>query len=51
MKKLILIALTVILFFNCFGQSAEEYCSNGLAKYSLKDFRGAIADYNKVYRA
>jgi tetratricopeptide (TPR) repeat protein len=48
MKKLILIALTVILYFNGFGQSAEGYNNRGISKHDLQDYRGAIADYSKA---
>ncbi len=32
----------------CFGQTAEEWFYSGVAKFNLKDYRGAIADYNKA---
>ena len=31
-----------------FSQTAEEYFNRGIAKYNLGDYRGAIANYNKV---
>ena len=48
MKKLLFILLTLSL--NSFGQTAEEYFNNGFSKYNLKDYSGAIADYNNAIR-
>ncbi|MFL0760693.1 MAG: tetratricopeptide repeat protein, partial [Prochlorococcus sp.] len=30
------------------AQSAEDYLNRGNAKYRLRDYQGAIADYNKA---
>tara|TARA_B100000780_G_C21069733_1_gene430387 strand:- start:1043 stop:1231 length:189 start_codon:yes stop_codon:yes gene_type:complete len=46
MKKLLLVLLFVPLI--SFGQTAESYNDRGDAKYNLKDYYGAIADYNKA---
>ena len=46
MKKLFFIFLTLNLF--SFGQTADEYNERGNAKKRLKDYTGAIADYNKA---
>ncbi|MEE3035381.1 MAG: hypothetical protein VX325_06005 [Bacteroidota bacterium] len=46
MKKLILLLLFVPLI--SFGQTAEDYFYSGLAKYNLKDLRGACADFRKA---
>ena len=47
MKKL-LFTLALIVFFNSFGQTAEEYFNSGYDKAQVKDYYGAIADYTKV---
>nr|MDA3911387.1 tetratricopeptide repeat protein [Bacteroidales bacterium] len=49
MKKILLIipALLLIMQISC-TQTAEEYVDRGNTKYELKDYRGAIADYNKA---
>ena len=46
MKKLIL--FLVVFNLITFGQTAEEYNDKGIAKYNLKDYTGAIADFNKT---
>jgi uncharacterized protein (TIGR02145 family) len=46
MKKLLFILLTLSL--NSFGQTAEEYYNKGISKFNIKDYTGAIADYNKA---
>ena len=46
MKKLLLVLLFVPLV--SFGQSAEEFFNRGNAKYNLKDYKGAIADFTKA---
>ena len=46
MKKLFFILLTLSL--TSFSQTAEEYNYKGVAKYNLKDYSGAIADFNKA---
>jgi len=46
--KYILITLALLISAVSFGQTAEEYFDNGLSKYDLKDFYGAISDYNKA---
>ncbi len=46
MKKLIL--FLVVLNLITFGQTAEEYFNKGFSKYNLKDYSGAIADFNKA---
>ena len=46
MKKLIL--FLVVLNLITFGQTAEDYSNKGISKYYLKDYTGAIADYNKA---
>ena len=48
MKKLIL--FLVVLNLITFGQTAEEYFKNGFSKYNLKDYSGAIVDYNNAIR-
>ncbi len=47
MKKL-LFTLALIVFFNSFGQTVEEYFNSGYDKAQVKDYYGAIADYTKV---
>jgi len=44
MKHLFLIL--VIISLSGFGQTAEDYYNKGISKFSLKDYTGAIADFN-----
>jgi hypothetical protein len=46
--KALIILLIALLPFTGIGQTVEEYFKHGLEKDSLKDYRGAIASYNKV---
>ena len=46
--KNILITLALLISAVSFGQTGEEYFDSGLSKYDLKDFYGAISDYNKA---
>jgi len=46
MKKLLFIFLTLNLF--SFGQTDQDYYINGISKFNIKDYTGAIADYNKA---
>jgi tetratricopeptide (TPR) repeat protein len=48
MKKL---SFFIILCFTCtfiHSQTADYYIKSGFAKYDIKDYTGAIADFNKV---
>src|ERR1019366_5533601 len=51
MKHLLFIIIS-LLSFGLWGQTAEEdfhkYWDMGIAKYSSKDYKGAIDDFNKV---
>ena len=47
MKKLLFIVLVFISSFS-YCQTAEEYFNKAFNKAELKDFQGAIADYNKA---
>jgi len=47
MKKL-LITLALLISAVSFGQTAEEYFNSGSDKHNLKDYNGAISDYNKA---
>ena len=44
MKHLFLIL--VLLSLSGFGQTAEDYYNKGTSKFSLKDYNGAIAEFN-----
>jgi tetratricopeptide (TPR) repeat protein len=44
MKHLFLIL--VVISLSGFGQTAEDYYNKGFSKFSLKDYTGAIADFN-----
>ena len=33
-----------------YSQTAEDYFNSGIAKYNLKDYSGAIQDYNKAIK-
>ena len=46
--KSILIAIALLVSGLAYGQTAEEYLSRGNSKIELEDYRGAIADYNKI---
>jgi tetratricopeptide (TPR) repeat protein len=50
MKKTLLITAFFMLvsIFSFAQTSAEGYFDRGLAKYALKDYRGAIQDLNKA---
>ncbi|MES2837544.1 MAG: tetratricopeptide repeat protein [Bacteroidota bacterium] len=49
MKKLILVVFA-LASINSFAQTADEFYNKGLAKYKVKDFKGAIADYDKAIK-
>ena len=46
MKKLLL--FLVVISLSGFGQTATEYYNRGVEKSDLKDYTGAITDYNKA---
>ena len=46
MKKLLFILLTLSL--NSFGQTAGEYYNKGISKFNIKDYSGAIVDFNNA---
>lgn len=46
-KKTVFIFLVFVTSFS-YCQNAEEYLTRGLSKDDLKDYRGAIADYNNA---
>ena len=46
MKKILLIL--VVISLNGYGQTATEYYNRGVEKSDLKDYTGAISDYNKA---
>ena len=45
--KNILYTLALLVCFNSFGQTAEEYYSNAWEKFDNEDYYGAIADFSK----
>jgi len=51
-KILKIITLTVLVSFflvsPIYSQTAEDYNNSGNAKQNLKDYKGAIQDYNKA---
>ena len=47
MKKLFLLVLVFVTYISC-NKTEEDYNKSGLAKSDLKDYKGAIADYNKA---
>ena len=47
MKKIIVLIIAVFCFGNGYSQTADDYLNSGLDKEILKDFKGAMADYNK----
>ncbi len=48
--KNILYTLALLVSFSSCGQTGEKYFKRGLSKEDLKDYNGAIADYNKKLR-
>ena len=50
LKQLLFLTLifSLIIFNNCGTDTAENYRLRGDDKLRLKDYNGAIADYNKV---
>ena len=46
MKNLFLIL--VVISLTGFGQTAEDYYNKGISKFNIKDYKGAIADYNQA---
>jgi len=51
--SLIKTTTTLIIFFLfiitlVYAQTAEDYLESGNTKYELKDYKGAIQDYNKA---
>ena len=46
--KNLLFTLALLVSFNSFGQTAEDYIDRAESKYDAGDFYGAIADYTKV---
>ena len=49
MRKIIIVLIAIMSISNIYGQTtAEEYLKRGVSKEKLKDYTGAIADYNKA---
>ena len=49
MKKILLFVLISLLFtINSCKPTGKDLIKSGLAKFNLKDYRGAIIDYNKA---
>ena len=46
MKNLFLIL--VVISLTGFGQTAEDYYNKGISKFNIKDYKGAISDFNKT---
>ena len=42
--------LAIILTFNGFGQSSQEYLKSGIAKHKQQDYKGAIKEYDKAIK-
>ena len=45
MRSLLLLILTLTFIITSYSQTSKDYDSIGTAKYLLKDYKGAIADY------
>ena len=48
MKKIVILSVILLISYNLYSQSAEEYLNSSLAKVNLQDYRGAISDCNKA---
>ena len=49
MKNTVLLIITSLLFqCSSFGQNADTYINQGIAKAKAEDYSGAIADYTKA---
>lgn len=48
MKLSLSIIIVLFAVLICTGQTAFEYYNIGLVKYHLRDYRGAISDFNKA---
>ena len=46
MKKLLL--LLVVISLTGFGQTADDYYNKGISKFNIKDYKGAISEFNKT---
>jgi len=46
MKKTLLIL--VVISLSGFGQTAEDYYNKGISKFNIKDYKGAISEFNKT---
>ena len=44
----ILIIFCLFITTPAYAQTAEDYFKSGLDKHDLKDYKGAIEDYNKA---
>jgi len=52
MKKILLLSTAILLMLPqfAFAQTEVDYFEQGIAKYELGDYRGAIADFNKAIK-
>jgi tetratricopeptide (TPR) repeat protein len=50
MKRTLFFTLAVFSFINVYSQTADYYNRQGSSKDSLKDYKGAIADYTRAIR-
>ncbi len=52
MNKVVIITASIILCFVvttlAYAQTVEDYFNSGKAKYKLKDYKGALQDFNKA---
>ena len=48
MRKYFLILILFFISFISCKQTAEDYNKKGLAKFNVKDYKRAIADYTKA---
>ena len=46
----VILIVISMLFFSCSRSSSSHYFKNGNAKYSLKDYKGAIKDYQEAIK-
>jgi tetratricopeptide (TPR) repeat protein len=50
MRKLTFLTTVLFISFAGFGQTAQEYYHKGIEKYAIKNYQGAIADFDHAIK-